>query len=390
MVNHGGRLMNIHSDGGVANDPRALVMDEQVKALLATPVSVADGALFLKLFIPPLFDGAYLAFRGDGEPIGVVSEEAAALLEKAGGEQIGALVADETGVPDPALLDSVNALIAAELLTPGPKQGEAYWIRPDTASQTRHAGPGAARFIRNFYNYFGGVFHDGSLLIDSHGDFLDAVARYFPRGARKDCIDLGCGSGHYTAALARLGHRVFAADISQTRLDATAQKQASPGEIVPILADVEDVPLPDSSLQFAMCNFVLEHVADPFQVIDQIVRLLEPGGEMLLAVPSFNIRDTLAFWLYGEAPSLNFEHLRSYGLVPGTHPWCAVTTDTLNHLQTRGVDVVQVEGVNILDGLWEPWLSEFQAFQARLGPAFSTTWPWNCLGRQTVIFARKR
>src|SRR5262249_865856 len=254
----------------------------------------------------------------------------------------------------------------------------------------------------------GSVFLDGSRLIDSHGDFLAEVAKYFPRQPGRVCIDLGCGSGHYTAALARLGHRVFAADISQAPLhapipnpsqpaDIVALRSAAaltrpcqPGEIVALLTDITEVPLPDASLDFAMCNFVLEHVGDPFAVIDEILRLLRPGGEMVLAVPSLNIRDTIAFWFYGEVPSLNFEHLRSYGLIPGTHPWCAVTGDTLTYLSQHGADVVQVEGVNILDGLWPPWSQEFAATATRLGPAFATPWPWSAFGRQPVIVAGKR
>ncbi|QQO34259.1 methyltransferase domain-containing protein [Bradyrhizobium diazoefficiens] len=353
-------------------------------------LSVSDGSIFLKLFVPPLFDGAYLAFNGEGRPSGVVTAEGASLLERCCATPVRALVCDEVGTIVPSALDRVIELIEAGFLSPSSKSSMAHWIRPDKADKTRHIGQSGERFIRAFYDYFGNVFLDGSQLIDSHGDFLQAVARYFPMQAGKVCIDLGCGSGHYTAALARLGHKVYAADISQARTNAAAAKPCSPGEIVPLLTNIEDIALPDSSLDFAMCNFVLEHVADPFAVIDEILRLLRPGGAMVLAVPSLNVRDTIAYWFYGETPSLNFEHLRSYGLVPGTHPWCAVTADTLSYLTQGGADVVTVEGVSILDGLWSPWLEEFAAIAARLGPAFATTWPWSALGRQTVIFARRR
>jgi len=388
-------LEEVLSDGGVSPSVRGRDMIDQslppdLEALLRTRVGVTDGSVFLKLFIPPLFEGAYLAFDSAGEPLGVVSAQGAALLERAEHTPVEALVRKGSGELDQEALDQVNVLLQAGLLVPTARANTAYWIRPDGAPQTRHSGPGADRFIRFFYDYFGSVFLDGSRLIDSHGDFLAEVAKYFPRQPGRVCIDLGCGSGHYTAALARLGHRVFAADISQARLDAASTKPCEPGEIVALLADITDVPLPDASLDFAMCNFVLEHVGDPFAVIDEILRLLRPSGEMVLAVPSLNVRDTIAFWFYGEAPSLNFEHLRSYGLIPGTHPWCSVTGDTLTYLSQRGADVVQVEGVNILEGLWPPWSQEFAATASRLGPAFATTWPWCAFGRQTVIVARKR
>lgn len=377
--------------GTIAQGSGALPLPQ---VLSEVGLSQAPGATFLKLFVPPLFDGAYLAFDAAGEAVGVVDGPGTALLEAARGVPAEALLRDGQGAIDGARLALVERFLALGLLAAVPpgedRSAEAHWIRPDTAPQTRHTGPGADRFIRAFYGYFGGAFHDGSVLIDSHGEFLEAVARYFPRTPGLECLDAGCGSGHYTAALARLGHTVYACDISRTRLEASAAKPAAPGRIVPVETDVADIPLPDASLDFAMCNFVLEHVADPFAVIDELLRLLKPGGTMLLAVPSFNVRDTLAYWLYDEPPSLNFEHLRSYGLIPHTHPWCAVTTDTLAHIERHGASVLAVEGTGVLDGLWEPWLSAVEALAARRGPGFATQWPWNCLGRQTIVHARKQ
>lgn len=357
-------------------------------------LSVASKAVFLKLFMPPLFDGAYLAFNQDGDPVGVVNTNGTRILQSANGSSVEDLISDPSGAYDPDSIELVRKFLTLGLLQPDgideDVTGKAAWIQPDNAPMTRHTGAGADRFIRTFYDYFGSVFHDGSVLIDSHGDFLNAIARYFPTEPGKECLDAGCGSGHYTAALARLGHTVYGCDISVTRLEASRKKDAAPGKIIPVETDIEDIPLPDDSLDFVMCNFVLEHVADPFAVIDELVRLLRPGGTFLLAVPSFNIRDTLAAWLYKEPPSLNFEHLRSYGLIPETHPWCASTLDTINYLKSINTDIVQIEGANIMEGLWEPWLSHFQALAAQYGPAFETTWPWNCFGRQTIIFVRKR
>jgi SAM-dependent methyltransferase len=157
-----------------------------------------------------------------------------------------------------------------------------------------------------------------------------------------------------------------------------------------VRCNIESIPLPDASVDFALCAFVLEHVADPYKVVEEMVRILRPGGRILLAVPSFSVRDTLAAHLFGELPSLNFEHLRSYGLVPNTHPWCETTPDTLRHLESQGVDVCMVEGIGILSGLWEPLASGFTRIAELLGQQFTTTWPFNCLGQQTIIAGVRR
>ncbi|HZH16132.1 MAG TPA: class I SAM-dependent methyltransferase [Archangium sp.] len=348
--------------------------------------------MLLKVFVPPFYYGSYLTFDETGEPVGVLSTAAASVLRAAEGRPARELLSDGGQDVDPRRLDALNQLVDAGLIRPMEGRAPAaHFIEPDQASGTRHTGRGAELFIRYFYDYFGHAFYEGSPLIDSHGDFLSILSSYFPsRETPAVCLDAGTGSGYYATALAQRGHHVYACDISRTRLQAAAAQPSAPGTIQPVECSLDDIPLPDGCLDFAMCNFVLEHVADPYAVTEELLRLLRPGGTLLLAVPSFNVRDTLASWLHQELPTLNFEHLRSYGLIPRTHPWCEPTLDALQHLREHGADVVTVQGVNILNNLWEPWASAFGSIAAQLGPAFSVTWPWSCLGQQTIIHGRKR
>ncbi|WP_437476431.1 class I SAM-dependent methyltransferase [Sorangium sp. So ce1014] len=356
--------------------------DDAIASVGDVPLAARSGMLFLKLFIPPRYYGAWLVFGPDGTPLGVVDEIAGDVLRSATGVPAKALVAPG-GQLAPRRVDAVLALLERRLLEPGTAAPELHWIAPDQQQGTRHRGRSADLFISWFYQYFGSVFYEGSPLIDSNEQFLPILQKYFPSRANTVCLDAGSGSGFYSAALARAGHAVFACDISETRLAASAAQ--APGQITPVWCNLEDIPLPDRSVDFAMCNFVLEHVSDPYKVVEEMVRTLRPGGRILLAVPSFNIRDTLAAHLFGEQPSLNFEHLRSYGLVPQTHPWCEPITNTLRHLEGCGIRVVTIEGVDILKGLWEPFASGFRVMAEQLGAAFTTTWPLNCLGQQTII-----
>jgi SAM-dependent methyltransferase len=55
-----------------------------------------------------------------------------------------------------------------------------------------------------------------------------------------------------------------------------------------ILADVDRdglAPLRDSSLDFVVCNHVLEHVANPVRLIGELFRVLRPGGHAVIAIP---------------------------------------------------------------------------------------------------------
>lgn len=47
----------------------------------------------------------------------------------------------------------------------------------------------------------------------------------------------------------------------------------------------ENLPFDDNSVDFAICNAVLEHVKEPKKIIDEIYRVLKPGGELFVDIP---------------------------------------------------------------------------------------------------------
>src|SRR5690348_7524984 len=49
--------------------------------------------------------------------------------------------------------------------------------------------------------------------------------------------------------------------------------------------DVQNIALPTESEDCVICLEVLEHVADPFAAARELVRIIKPGGTLLLTVP---------------------------------------------------------------------------------------------------------
>src|SRR5205807_9948344 len=79
---------------------------------------------------------------------------------------------------------------------------------------------------------------------------------------------------------------VVATDLSQEMVDATAvdAKQRGVANMRFERVDAEDLGFEDASFDVAMCVLGLMYPADPQRAIDQIYRVLRPGGRAAVCV----------------------------------------------------------------------------------------------------------
>jgi 2-polyprenyl-6-hydroxyphenyl methylase/3-demethylubiquinone-9 3-methyltransferase len=92
-------------------------------------------------------------------------------------------------------------------------------------------------------------------------------------------LDLGCGGGFMAEALAARGADVIGADVSRGAITIAGRHAASQGLAIRYLAaSGEHLPLPDRSVDCVVCVDVLEHVRSLDRVLDEIRRVLRPGG----------------------------------------------------------------------------------------------------------------
>ena len=60
----------------------------------------------------------------------------------------------------------------------------------------------------------------------------------------------------------------------------------APGDSVDLVGDGRSLPLADASIDVVLCTQVIEHIPEPALVLDEIRRVLRPGGKLILSVPS--------------------------------------------------------------------------------------------------------
>lgn len=54
---------------------------------------------------------------------------------------------------------------------------------------------------------------------------------------------------------------------------------------IDIVSDITQIPVSDGSFHVVLCTEVLEHVPDPISALNEMSRILKPGGMMILTSP---------------------------------------------------------------------------------------------------------
>lgn len=109
----------------------------------------------------------------------------------------------------------------------------------------------------------------------------------YSRGV-KSCLDIGCGSGAVSLFMASQGKRVLGIDISESSVNACREGARKLGLKDIALFDSMDFPKekPDTKFDMVICSEVLEHIRDDKRALEEIHRLLNPGGLLVISVPS--------------------------------------------------------------------------------------------------------
>lgn len=133
-------------------------------------------------------------------------------------------------------------------------------------------------------------------------------------------LDFGCGEGVSAWFCALRGAHVIFADIDPGMVAATKKRlEGTPARVTtPIVSDCNPLPLDEAVASKVIASEVLEHVDDPRQVLEELVRVGRPGARYLLTVP-----DPVSEGLQRQlAPAAFFEKPREVstmisGLCPG-------------------------------------------------------------------------
>jgi SAM-dependent methyltransferase len=162
-------------------------------------------------------------------------------------------------------------------------------------------------------------------------------------------LDMGCGAGRHAFEAARRGARVVALDMDRAELSqvtAIFAAMAEAGEIpdsgsgLAVNGDATSLPFPDGSFDKVIAAEVLEHLPADQQAMNEIARILRPGGVAAVTVPAW-LPERVCWQLSDD-----------YHNTPGGHVRIFTRRELMTKLERSGLTVT---GQHRAHGLHSPY-----------------------------------
>lgn len=124
------------------------------------------------------------------------------------------------------------------------------------------------------------------------------LERYLPRHLQGErgkkegrlALDLGCGTGLNLDHLSRYAQPV-GSDFSEEALGFCLER----GHRLLCKADAAELPFPDGSFSLVTALDVIEHLDDDLLALQELRRILRPGGLLIISVPAYKL-----LWTYWD------------------------------------------------------------------------------------------
>lgn len=106
-------------------------------------------------------------------------------------------------------------------------------------------------------------------------------------------LDAGCGAGRHIGTV-YLRSRVDVVgidlkweDLKKSQFTLRMSEGEGRGPWMISQSDVTSIPFKDESFDLVICSEVLEHIPDNKSAISELMRVLKPGGDLVVSVPRF-------------------------------------------------------------------------------------------------------
>lgn len=153
-----------------------------------------------------------------------------------------------------------------------------------------------------------------------------------------EVVELGCGRGYFTKAIARNAKQVLATDLSDEMVEAARTQLKEFQNIAVQKADCEDTAFPSERFDTVVMVNVVHFIENPDRCLQESYRILKAGGVLLLA-------DYTGYGMkWFEIMKMGMRFLKKWGMPPRYAQKGSLLPDELGSLvESAGFKVEEVQ-----------------------------------------------
>ena len=127
--------------------------------------------------------------------------------------------------------------------------------------------------------------HDGQFVKGMYQEILTRMQQI----PASSVLDLGCGNGNVICLLKKhVNARYYGLDLSEKMIEEAGKRLG--GDVELTVGDAEKLPYEDNSFDVVICNASFHHYPSPEKAVNEIRRVLKPGGTLILGDPTAPFR----------------------------------------------------------------------------------------------------
>lgn len=159
------------------------------------------------------------------------------------------------------------------------KAYKTYYTHVD--SREGRSSRGIKEYFRALLNKIWGLF---LRVTPIYGERKRLNLMYLDRDVPGRVLEIGCGSGSRLA-----GFRAAGWEVEGQEVDVKAAKAAQQRYSIDVcVGSIDVINIPDNTFDAIIMNHVIEHVHDPEKNMAHSLRLLKPGGKLVVVTPNIN------------------------------------------------------------------------------------------------------
>jgi len=117
---------------------------------------------------------------------------------------------------------------------------------------------------------------------------------------KRNILDIGCYDGTFLSLVKKRNNNFFGLEASDWGVERSGQKGIEVTQY--FFDDKTNMPYEDNIFDFIVAGEIIEHIYDTDYFLSEIMRILKPGGKILISTPNIASLGKRLFLLLGKNP----------------------------------------------------------------------------------------